>query len=199
VNKNNIITSLSKEDINDIAKIHLEALSQDFLPSLGKKFLEVFYKGVLKVPNSFALISKDNNTITGFIIGTSNMTNFFKKVIKSKAVYLSFIVFIKIINNPKIIKNVIDSLFYTANEKGPAAELVIIAIDNNYRGKNIGKELVKALEFELNNIGVKEYKVSVTNNNEGANLFYNKLGFKLYESFDFNGKYFNCLVKVINE
>jgi len=190
-----MISPLLVENSETVANIHLEGLPDDFLPSLGLNFLKIFYEGILEQSNIFGFVSQENNEVTGFVIGTENMTKFFNQAIMSRFFTLSYIVLKQILKKPQIIGKVLESLFFPNKETGPDAELVVIAVDNKFRGKNIGRELINALESELINREIKEYKVSVTSQNKRANRFYEKLGFNFFNTFILYDKSFNLLKK----
>ncbi len=192
-----MIRAISKKDSPIIAKIHMQSLSDDFLPSLGVDFLSAFYQGVIGRPKVFGFLDTQKGKISGFVVGTSNMELFFKDTISSNFISLFYHLLLALIKKPSIIKNVAETLFYTAKDRGPVAELVIIAVDNRFRGKGIGKKLVLALEEEMKKRKIKGYKLTVTKRNKAANEFYKSIGFKQFSEFELYNKSWNIITKRI--
>ena len=190
-----MIYKLTPKDSEKVALIHKSALSDDFLPSLGIKFLNTFYSGLIGKPNVFGFVYQEKNKVAGFVVGTNDMNAFFKTALKSKFFKLSFLLLFQILKRPIIIKNILETFLYPQKDSGPKAELVVIAIDDKYRGMGIGKKLVRALESEMKKRKIKEYKLTVTKRNKNANDFYTHLGFKKFSEFSLYGKEWNVLVK----
>ena len=72
----------------------------------------------------------------------------------------------------------------TSNTVTPVrAELLSIAVDGDNRGKNIGGQLVSALETFLRNHAVTVYKAVTLSTDIAANAFYNHSGFALCNQF----------------
>lgn len=192
-----MIKSIAKKDSSHISRIHVNALSSDFLPSLGFDFLKTFYNGVIGKAGVFGFVSKDKEEINGFVVGTENMDRFFKLALTSKFIALCFYLGIQLLKKPSIVKNILETFTYSSKESGPLAELVVIAVDKSTRGKGVGKKLVLALEQEFRKRKIKEYKLTVTKRNKNANTFYEHLGFKVLTRFNLYSKSWNLLVKRI--
>lgn len=67
-------------------------------------------------------------------------------------------------------------LFSLTSEKSSVIEL--IAVDEKYQGKNVGKSLIKKMESFLINKRIEKIKVGTQVNNISAVEFYNAMGFK---------------------
>ncbi|MHA1969559.1 MAG: GNAT family N-acetyltransferase [Candidatus Hodarchaeales archaeon] len=58
--------------------------------------------------------------------------------------------------------------------------IVLIIVDPKFQQKNIGTELLSALETKLSNVyGIKSYELQVHYRNEKAIFFYQKNGYKI--------------------
>ena len=182
-----MITRLGVRDAKTIAKIHASALKDDFLPSLGINFLTIFYKGLYAIKGVSIFGSKRGTRITGFIVGTDDMSGLFKKILKNNFLTLSWFLFLTVIRKPALIIKIAETFLYPGKEAGPKAELVVIAIQKNYQGKGLGKSLVKELEREFRKNKVKEYKLTV-HADKKAVRFYEKLKYKRIGEFMLYGK-----------
>lgn len=183
-----------------IAQIHIQSLSDDFLPSLGLNFLKNFYDGIIGKPAIFGFVYIQKNLpagrqVAGFVIGTTDMNDFFKTAVFSNFFVLSTLLALRLIQRPALIKYVLQTFLYPKKDDGPSAELVIIAVSDKFRGKGIGRKLVKALESEMRKRRIKEYKLTVTKRNKGANAFYKALGYFKFAEFNLYDKDWNVLVK----
>ena len=191
-----MIKTLIEQDIKAITEIHREALKGDFLPSLGFNFLSTFYSGVLGKPEVYGFGYKKQGRVVGFVLGTSNSESFFGLALKSKLISLSYFLILEIINNPFLIKNVLETFLYTSKDKGPKAELVVIAVLDKYQGQGIGKILTQALEQGFSNDGIKEYKLTV-HADKAAVQFYEHLKYNRISSFNLYGKLWYVYAKKI--
>src|SRR3990167_8043791 len=98
-----MITRINKGHADEAARIHLNSLPGDFLPSLGIGFLKVFYEGLIPNPSIFGFVVLDGDTIRGFIIGAENMESVFKSVIATQFFKLSRKILLSLLKNPFIL------------------------------------------------------------------------------------------------
>ena len=102
-----MIKHIQKSDIPIIADIHIKTLKGDFLPSLGKNFLETMYQGLINKKDIYSFKFLEKKEIAGFIIGTKNMDQFFKTALKASFIKLAFFLFLEILKNSAIIKKIL--------------------------------------------------------------------------------------------
>ena len=74
------------------------------------------------------------------------------------------------------------------------AELLSIAVVEDVRGKGIGSAMVEALVEYFKEREVSTFKVSVDQRLEGADEFYERLGFELKDTIDIYGKKMNIYI-----
>lgn len=186
-------------DIKKLAKIHFTELNSDFLPSLGERFLELLYLSLIQSKNTYMCVYQLNGDIHGYVVGSKNFSDVFKKVILNNFIKYTLLIFPQLIKKPVIIKKIIETFFYTKKEgnETPSAELVVISITKKYHRRGIGKKLVKALEKKFVHQGIKKYKVTVNAKNLAANSFYTHLGFEKSHNFSLYGKKINLYIKQI--
>ena len=180
-----------------ITSIHISELRGDFLPSLGFNFLQSVYQGVIGRKRIWSFIYIEKGEVGGFIIGTSDMGYFFKEAMRENFLKLAFFLLIKLILNPFLIKNVLETFLYPKKEIGPKAELVVIAVMKKFQGKGIGKKLMLKLEEVFQENKVKNYKVTV-HQDKKANSFYEYLNFKRVGEFSLYGKIWYTYEKTIS-
>lgn len=202
--KNNIkILPLKPHWVEDIAKIHFNSLSDDFLPMLGLNFLiNTFYPAVLSstLGKVFIAINEFDEPV-GFVLVTLKSNEFLKNIIKNRfgdflkiGIYSSFISLENFKNNFQVF---ISSIL--SKNTPNVGEIYIIAVRESLRGKGIGKLLVKKsidflLENELSEIKIK----TLVSNIEWIEFFY-KEGWRLDKYFHLIGKEYVSLIYKFNE
>jgi len=188
-----MIISMQREHAARVAELHCAALAGDFLPSLGKGFLTVFYQGVLDLDVGFGFVTVADGQPVGFVLGSADTSVLFKRVIASRAVSLALRAVPAVLRRPALIGNVLETFLYPGKEEAipHKAELVVIGFDVAYRGRGLGRGLVDALNNALRAQGISSYKVTVLQANQGANAFYRALGFQLALEFELYKKKWN--------
>lgn len=177
-----MIVRLNPQNAQEVAKLHIKVLPNDFLPNLGLGFLTIMHSGVLSQKGVCGFGYKENGKMIGFIIGVQNSEKLFSGVIKNKIFPLTFCLCFQLIKNPFILKKTLETLLYPKKEKGPKSELVVIGVLEKYQGKGVGRKLVEALEKDFRQKSIKKYKVTFYAE-KSAKYFYNRLGFKKISQF----------------
>ncbi len=179
---------MDSHHVKDVARIHQESLADDYLPSLGKKFLEkVFYTGSLKSNNGTTLLIIEDGQVAGFVTIATDSSRFIRQIF-FKNFFLGFILSVRrILSSIKTFQETIQLIITIfkqdeKTEKGKA-ELVFIAVDKTFRGKKIGKKLVRAASEHFSHFGIKKYTTKVLANNNIANNMYEKMGCKIINRF----------------
>lgn len=182
-----MIKRLTSKDCLAITKIHMSSLAGDFLPSLGFNFLKTFYDGVIGKGGVYGFGVFENGKVLGFVVGTTDSSKFFAQALKAHFLKLSLLLTVRLIKNPTLIKNVLETLRYSKKAVGPKAELVVIAVDEDYQGRGIGKLLVEALESAFRKERIRRYKLTVHADKKAVG-FYEHLGYSRISTFSLYGK-----------
>lgn len=177
-----MIKVLSYQHIPAIAKVHVEALAGDFLPTLGESFLKTFYDGVIGQEGVFAFVDIEEEEVVGFIIGTKDSSFFFRKALYSNPFLIVFKLLLSLLKNPTLLKKIIETFLYPRKDTGVKAELVVIAILNRFQGKGLGRKLINTLDKEFIKNKVKSYKLTVYQDKQAVS-FYEHLKFKRQSEF----------------
>src|SRR5271157_4343133 len=183
---------LSKGDARAIARLHAESITTGFLSTLGNNFLIRLYRDMARTPGSVVLVARnEENSIIGFAAGTVDTGKMYKRILL-RCGWLYCIMLLPRAFDPDVLKKIIETMLYsrlpfkknTSNIVMPVrAELLSIVVDGNNRGKNIGRQLISALEtfFRVHAVGV--YKVVTLSTDNSANAFYGRCGFALSTRF----------------
>lgn len=191
-----MITKLGLKDNSAIARIHADSLKGDFLPSLGEEFLTHLYAGIIANPHNICIGDKSGGKVNAFLVGTADVGLFLRKALLSNFFSLSIAMIKRLLLNPKLLGNLIETLTYTSKENGPKSELVVIAVKNEFQGKGLGANLIRSLEREYKKRGIDIYKLTVHADKKAVD-FYKHLGFKKIGSFDLYSKNWLVLEKKI--
>ncbi len=187
------IVELKRVHVPAIAQIHCAALAGDFLPSLGPSFLRTMYDGMTELGLGFGFVAMDADQVAGFVVGTVNSRSLFKQLIARRFFQFAWQVGVALVRRPTLMARTLETFFYPSKEGDdtPPAELLVIAVDEKYRGQKIGAALVKRLDAAMRQRGVTRYKVTAFAENNGANRFYEQLGFSPASHFVMYGKAWN--------
>jgi len=191
-----MLRKATNSDVKRLAEIHSTELSKDFLPSLGKKFLELLYSNLIQSKDVYVWVVVKNNSIQGFIVGSKDFNSLFKKIIFRNFTKFAFLILPKLVKKIFMIKDIFDTFFYTKKMGDRiSAELVVIAVSKKFHRKGLGRKLVFALEKEFVKNHINKYKVSVNDNNKVANSFYISFGFRKSHDIVLYNKKINSYVK----
>ena len=181
------ITKLSKTKIEQVVDVHLKSFSGFFLTFLGRRFLTLFYRGVIREPTGIALVYLENSKVVGFVVGMMNPSGFYARLLRRDWFRFGMASIPAVLKKPKSVFRLLRALSRpSTTPKDPkVAELSSIAVLPEYQGKGIGKSLVNAFIQEVKKRGGKFiYLTTDACNNETVNRFYQKIGFKLKRSFE---------------
>jgi len=197
--KNNSgISPLKSSWVKEIARIHYSSLPNDFLPSFGVDFLSnIFYPAVLKSSfgKVFVALRNDDEPI-GFVLVTTDSSAFLNEIVRNRLCKFLKIGIKSSVRSMENFKNnveiVLSSIF--SKSESNIGEIYIIAVKKPFRGKGIGKLLIKkSIEFiedqKLDGIKIK----TISSNTKWINYFYSE-GWKKEREFRLIGKVYISLI-----
>lgn len=182
-----IITRLkNKEKIDEIVNIHMKSFSGFFLTFLGKGFLKQLYKGFLEEKNSGLIVAFDENKkVLGFLAYSSDLSEFYKYLIKKHLISFAWYGMIGFFRNPKIFFRLIRAFSYSGEAKRNEKYIELSSIGVFPTNENIGVGS-RMIDY-LKNLDFKEYQYIKLEtdaiDNERANCFYKKNKFILDHSY----------------
>ena len=179
------VRNLDKSDeslIPRIAKLHIKAFPNFFLTQLGPRFLMTLYKGYLEDPDSGILVAEDSDHhLLGFLAYAFGYSRFYKGLMKSHLATFALCSAGAAIKHPSFIKRLLGA-FKKSDEVRRTekyVELASIGVNPKAEGKGIGSKLIDKLK-QITDFNTYAYISLETDadNNEWANKFYQKNGFK---------------------
>jgi ribosomal protein S18 acetylase RimI-like enzyme len=164
-------------DPDRLAELHAGRISEGFLSSLGRGFLERLYRRIVRSPDSFAYVATDAepDRAVGFAAGASDVRALYREFALRDGLSVSWVVLPAAIRSWR---RVFETLRYPAADRDlPAAEILAVAVDESACGRGVGSCVVNAATRELAARGAAEVKVVVGSDNVAALRLYEKCGF----------------------
>jgi len=181
-----IVRPLEVQHLRAVAALHCESLPGDFLPSLGPRFLEVLYRGMLELDVACGQVALDGANVVGFVIGTLDSAGLFGRVLRQRALPLAWHVARALLRRPQLLWPTLETVLYPSKERAagiPDAELLVIAVQQTKRSSGVGERLVDGFEHDLRRRGAAAYKLTVLERNPRAQRFYERAGFTRAHQF----------------
>lgn len=183
----------TREDLEEIAKIHINEFSEYFLSIMGEKLLYKFYQSYYETSN-ILVVAEKNKEIIGFILGTNTilgrekffkenfrqifwtlLKEFFKgnkilwKGISRRLFFIKEAIITKLCKKRKLVSQKILSSY----------RLLSIAIKSEERGNNIAYKMEKFFCEKLLEKEIRRVGLSVKKDNERAISFYKKCNYNI--------------------
>jgi len=184
------ISNIEKH-LNTLADYHVKAVPKDFMPALGNFFLKnVLYKGAIKSDNANVNVYMEDNVLAGYIIYSYDTGKFLKEIFLKRLLFVVVTFIIKIMFNYKMLIMSFKVALSILKEKEEKikSEILMIVVNNNYRGRGIGGKLLQSMYDDLSNRGFKECKLRVLNDNFAAIRMYEKGGWEKVNEIEFLGR-----------
>jgi ribosomal protein S18 acetylase RimI-like enzyme len=170
-----IIRSAHGSDLEQVAQLHADRISEGFLPTLGIPFLERLYGRVAASDDSFVFAAEDGGRVVGFCAGAADITALYKRFLLRDG----FVAGLRAA--PRIARSlprVVETLRYPSSDDDlPRAEILAVAVASDAGGRGIGRDLLTASTQAFLAIGVHAAKVVTTADNEAALALYRGGGF----------------------
>ena len=178
-----------KEDLVEIAKVHIACFKGYFLTSLGTDLLEKYYEEYLNENAPFVLALDEEGNIAGFCMGYlsgSRARSIFEDKYKKELFKKLIVRCLKL--ERETLKRVFNKLKSIIKKKKPVparplsaekkGELLSICVLDKHKGTGASTILVNAFEKELKERNISKYNLSVYKNNARGIGFYTKYGFE---------------------
>ena len=170
----------NKKDCQQVAKIHFQEIKWGFLSRLGEKFLCYFYQALIDSPGGFLIIAEIDNSLVGFIGGSTDLKKFYK--VFTKKYFFKVLPFLfRRLFSIDMLKKIYETRKYSKEENNlPKSELISIAVSSEIQGTGISTQLLDNFFLEMKRRKIRTIKVIVGENLVQANKFYQKNGFKFH-------------------
>lgn len=175
-----MIAPLERGHVRDVARLHCASLT-GLLSELGEPAARAFYFGCIGSRSARAFVDIEAGAIRGFVLGSLHPVDLKREVMRRKFFSTFTGLTLGVLRKPLAFVSLMKSL------KGPdegsydarAAELTYLAVPASGRNAGTGRRLVEAFNGSMRESAVSSYELSVDDDNAGAAIFYEKLGFNL--------------------
>lgn len=181
------------EDMNKIAKVHVQCFKDYFLTSFGQELISKYYEEFFLEENLFVIALNDENEIIGFAMGYLHGSKAREKFEKKYRYTLAKNLIFRCIKFEKLAlrkcllrtKDILMSKLQKmepmreVNALQTSGELLSICVLPQWRGLDIAQNLIFEYEKLLLEKGVQNYSLTVLCENARACNFYEKCGFVL--------------------
>ena len=165
-------------DAAALAFLHRQALPEAFLPALGQPFLRRLYRCLANDPDAVAVVAETEGRVVGFAAGVSSVRAFYRRFLARYGVVAGLVAAPRLLR-PSNLRRALETVRYPATDADlPNSELLAIAVAPGCRAKGVGGILADSLLTQLAALGAVDVKVVVAASNEGANRFYDRVGFQ---------------------
>ncbi|MGH2637553.1 MAG: GNAT family N-acetyltransferase, partial [Actinomycetota bacterium] len=167
-----------RSDASAMAHIHRAALPDAFLSALGERFLHRLYLALATDPSAVALVAENGRGVLGFASGAPSVGAFYRRFAYRHGLPAVLAALPKLLE-PGVLRRLRETASHPERTASlPPAELLSIAVEPAERSSGIGARLARGILDGLSSRGADEVKVVVGVDNEGANRFYERLGFR---------------------
>ncbi len=173
-------------DITTVVDIHMQAFQNFFLTFLGPRFLRELYSSIRADPSGIAYVYNNGNGILGFVAGTDQPDGFYRRLLVHRWWRFGLASIGPVLSKPSILPRLLRAFNKPGEVKAEqnTGTLMSIATLPNAQNKGIGQILVKAFLNEASRRDLKYVNLTTDqDNNQKANIFYQKLGFTCARSF----------------
>jgi glycosyltransferase involved in cell wall biosynthesis/ribosomal protein S18 acetylase RimI-like enzyme len=166
-------------DADALSRLHREAMPTAFLPTLGDRFLRHLYRALATDEAAITIVAEDREGIVGFATGVSSVRSFYRRFLVRHGLPAAASA-LPALRRPGVVHQMRETLAYPngAGTHLPAPEILSIAVAPEARSRGVGRALVDRVVRGLSDGGVEELKVVVGADNEAANAFYQRVGFR---------------------
>jgi ribosomal protein S18 acetylase RimI-like enzyme len=166
-------------DPDRLAELHATRITEGFLASLGRGFLERLYRRIVRSPQSFAMVATDEepDRAVGFAAAATDVRALYRDFAVRDGLSVSLVVLPVALRSWR---RLFETLRYPASSELdlPRAEILAVAVDESAAGRGVGKLVVDAATRELAARGVDAVKVVAGSANVAALRLYEKCGFE---------------------
>lgn len=181
------ITESEKDIIDNIVSIHLNTFTGFFLTFMGRGFLRLMYRSYAEYKESGILVALEGEKPVGFLAYSGDLSGLYKYMIKKRIVPFAWYSLGAFFRKPAVFMHLIKAFLKPGESKREEryVELASIGVDPAVKSKGVGSKLIDALKAQVD-FNTYAYITLETDavDNEGANHFYKKNGFKLEREYE---------------
>jgi ribosomal protein S18 acetylase RimI-like enzyme len=175
------VRQASRNEVDAIVAVHLEAFKGFFLSRLGRRFLRELYTAFLSAPSGMLLTAHRDTRLVGFVAGTSQPPRFFRQLLLARGWALLAAAIPAALRQPGLVlPRLWRAVFYRGDgEPGTGALLSSLAVLPAEKGQGTGAALVRQFCAAAAAAGARQvYLLTDAAGNDAVIGFYERLGFQ---------------------
>jgi len=195
-----IVREAAPGEIGAVARMHFEALPDDFLPSLGLDFLErVHYPATFASSYGVNLVAVSGTQTVGFVTIAHDAGLFSRDIMRRAAGPIAKYALRAAARNPLHLRKTAEVAWsaLTGTADPVKGEIFLIAVDREWRGRGVGQALVRASLAYLARRGVAQCRTKTLATNAGVIGMYARLGWAVRDRFALIGREYVTIVSPV--
>ena len=190
-----------------VARLHRQGITTGFLSRLGAPFLSALYGAIATSRWSTVIVATaaPEGGPVGFVACSIDTARMYRAILLKRGQFA--VLLLPQLFRISVMKRIVETALYPmthgrvtgppktsadapthkASSSPPRAELLSIAVDEQWRKKGVGTLLVKEMERYFSACDVREYKVATFARDQNSNRFYKACGFALAGTFIHHG------------
>ncbi len=174
-------------DASAAASLHAQLITEGFLSSLGTRFLGRLYQRITRSEGSFLLIAEVRGATIGFIAGSAAVGRLYRDFLLRDGVAASLSAPLRLVTAvPRVLETLRHGRRGADGDGVEGGELLAVAVDPGWRGRQVGQLLVERFLGELERRGLGSAHVVVGADNTAAIAMYRRAGFTTVRTVEFH-------------
>jgi len=177
------IREATGEDIHALVSIHSDALPDDFLARLGRRFLaKVFFPTLLASPRCRVFVADEKGNVLGLIVTRVGMGGILTQMFTHRPSWFVLTCLCAVVRRPALLIHAVSVICQlrsrrSRDDDNAMAELFLMAVDRRARRCGVGQALIEHSADRLRASGIDVYRVLLHADNELAQAIYESTGF----------------------
>jgi|LauGreDrversion2_5_1035112.scaffolds.fasta_scaffold12923_2 GNAT superfamily N-acetyltransferase len=186
------IRRAADRDINQLVRIHLQAIPYSINSRLGPYHLSGVYRRILELLVCEVWVISELSKVIAFGVLEYHPQAVATCLLQSHSVDSIFLLILKILQKPAIILALLQeccSSWIFRKSRGPLLaqpHILVIGVNTPFRNRGIGKKLLRALVFRAKKRRAKFLSLETRRDNAGALRFYIGNGFRIVKKSPFD-------------
>ena len=191
-----VVRTATSEDAAVVADLHMTAINEGFLASLGPRFLRRLYSRIVKSPHGFLIVACDSQSgpVIGFVAGATSVRRLYGEFLLHDGLIAGVSSAGRLVRS---LPRAVETLRYGAKDdtgpsskekgghaEGSETELLSLAVAATARRRGAGAKLVHSFHAAAVQTGSRTARVVVAAANDTAIRVYLESGFVEAERFE---------------
>jgi ribosomal protein S18 acetylase RimI-like enzyme len=174
------IRPMALTDVAAVVQIHTTALPDYFLTSLGRKFLALYYREVVRSKLGISLVFVRDGRAVGFVTGEFRPGTFYRQIFLRRWFAFGFYALASVVRRLRILLRIVRELGnrVEAPRDKDVARLASLAVLPEFEGRGYGLALVAAAIEHIQRHGATLVLLEVKQENQALIDAYQRMGFK---------------------